>query len=214
MTSSFLSNEHEPNNEHIMFKIVLVGDTNVGKTAIMLRFTDNVFNPNGISTIGVSWIIKNMIWRGKTVKLQIWDTAGQERFSSLAPLYCRKADAVLMCYDITNLQSFQNVDKWSVKAKIPTVAELVLVGNKIDLDQDRVITTAMGQEKAEALRPEGVRLFETSAKTNASIDEVFNYLVNHLMSMREASRLSNEEVEIVVDGRPQTPEGNLSCCRS
>ena len=200
-------------NGREIFKIVLVGDSQVGKTAIMLQFVESVFATNSSPTIGVSWCTKVLTWKGRAIMLQVWDTAGQERFSSLAPLYCRKADAVLMVYDITKLESFHNINSWFVKARIPVLAHIVLVGNKLDVCEKRVVTTAMGQSKARELRPEGAQFFETSAKSNTNIDDLFQNVVSHLVSMGD-TRHSLHEVEAVkLDDHSQIPMKSSCCSR-
>lgn len=211
MASNLQSSDYE-NDKEFMFKVVLVGDSTVGKTAIALQFTECIFNAHTSATIGVSWLKKNLTWEGRTVGLQIWDTAGQERFSSLVPLYCRKADAVLMLYDITNLESFHNVNGWFLKARIPMFAEIVLVGNKLDLCERRAVTTAMGQRKAEGLRPEGVQFFETSAKTNTNVGDIFKYVVSHLISMRDASLSLCEDEVVKLDDQSQILGKKSTCC--
>ena len=176
MASNLYSSEHD-----VKFKVALVGDSGVGKTAVMLRFTNGLFPSNVAMTVGIDWRVKIVKVDGMKVKLQIWDTAGQERFSSLAPLYCRKADAVLMVYDITRMDSFQNIDYWLERVGMPMKAEIVLIGNKVDIEEHRIVTTDMGQCKKQEL-PGCVHFFETSAKTNANIDQVFNQVVSRLLS--------------------------------
>lgn len=188
MSSKLHSGEHD-----VKFRIALVGDSGVGKTAVLLRFTDNIFLSSMAMTIGIDWRVKIIQVDGRKVKLQIWDTAGQERFSSLAPSYCRKADAVLVFYDTTKLDTFQNVDYWLERMGMPMNAELALIGNKIDIEEDRIVTTSMGQGKTQEL-PGCVQFFETSAKTNANIDKVFQQVVSRLLSKKDSGRSRTESV--------------------
>ena len=167
----------------MLFRVALVGDSGTGKTAILLRYADNVFHVNTQFTIGVEWKFKTMQYNGDTIKLQIWDTAGQERFSSLAPLYCRKADAVLLFYDTTRVDTFQHVEYWSHMIDVPPKCEFVLVGNKIDMEESRQVTKEMGAYKAKELR-EGMKFFETSAKENINIDAMFDHLVPLLVEKK------------------------------
>ena len=203
-----LSHEYE----QLMFKIVLVGDSQVGKTAFIHRFVESSFHTGAMATVGVSWSTKHMSWEGQAVKLQIWDTAGQERFSGLAPLYCRKADAVLLFYDITNLESFHNVKNWLEKANIPIFSELILVGHKIDLCRSRVVTTAMGQKKAEGLRPGGVHFFEASAKTDTKIDDIFYCIVSHLLSVEGNGRSPQDNVTLDYNQPLLQGQRKPACC--
>lgn len=198
----------EPDRE---FKVVLVGDKGVGKTAFVLWSTEGTFDPNSKYTVNAYFRPKKVTWKDKTVKLQIWDTAGEEKYgSSLTPIYCRNADAVLICYDITNLKSFQNVDKWLNLNGMPEEALFILVGCKLDLEKSRVVSTAMGQEKAGVLCQGGVRFYETSAKTNINIGEVFKYLVDHLMPTSDDSLSQIFKLE----DQPQIPitKKKSSCC--
>lgn len=196
----------------ILFRIALVGDSGAGKTAIMLRYTDDIFYSNTQLTIGVEWKFKTMQHNGKKVTLQIWDTAGQERFSSLAPLYCRKADAVLLFYDVTRLESFQNVEYWSQMIDVTPQCEFVLVGNKIDREQERVVSSELGECRARDIR-NGVRHFETSAKDNLNIDTIFEYLVPLMMKNKSKLDPKVGTIELhrtVLDDHKTTKEG---CCQ-
>ncbi|OAF65234.1 hypothetical protein A3Q56_07041, partial [Intoshia linei] len=101
------------NKKDPTFKILIIGDSGVGKSCIMARFTDGVFNPTFISTIGIDFKTKNIDFYGKLIKLQVWDTAGQERFHTITTLYYRGATGIFLMYDITDLKSFQNINRWA-----------------------------------------------------------------------------------------------------
>ena len=141
--------KQEKEHDHL-FKIVLIGDSAVGKSNILSRFVKGEFNPESKTTIGVEFATKNLTLDQKRIKLQVWDTAGQERFRSMASAYYRGAMGALLVYDITRRNTFENLDKWVKELK--NFAEegivTVLIGNKSDLRQFRSVKTEQGQEYA------------------------------------------------------------------
>jgi len=166
-----------------LFKILLVGESAVGKTALMSRFTDNFFDETFTSTIGVDFRLRSLNINDKLVKLQIWDTAGQERFRNITNSYFRGAHGVLIVYDVTNLSSFEKVQYWLKELKPHTGNNvcLALVGNKADMVTQRVVSTAQGHKLAADL---GLKLYETSAKTNVNVTEVFTQLAHDVLAAR------------------------------
>ena len=137
-----------------LYRLVLIGDSGVGKTALLLRYSDNLFNASFISTIGIDFRIKTIEVKGKRIKLQIWDTAGQEQFHSVATSYYRNAHGIILLYDITSAESFIHVTKWvnSISKNAPTGVKQLLIGNKCDMeDNRRVIERDRGQALAEEL---------------------------------------------------------------
>eukprot|EP00919_Chromeraceae_sp_WS-2016_P058829 GHVR01139803.1.p1 GENE.GHVR01139803.1~~GHVR01139803.1.p1 ORF type:complete len:138 (-),score=12.84 GHVR01139803.1:228-641(-) len=130
----------ESSYDHL-FKILLIGDSGVGKSSILLRFTDDEFNPKSLSTIGVDFKVKYMNLQGKRLKLAVWDTAGQERFRSLIPNYMKDANCAVMVYDVTKESSLSNLKIWNslFEEHQSSSAIKVIVGNKIDLSADRKI---------------------------------------------------------------------------
>jgi len=157
---------------------LIVGDSGSGKSCLLLRFSDDIFTENFISSIGVDFKANSVNVDGTDVKLQIWDTAGQERFRTITSSYYRGAQGIIIVYDVTVQKSFEAIDKW-VK-EINTFAEpgicKVLVGNKTDLD-DRLVTTEQGQEKASSM---GVPFMETSAKDNLNVNETFRLIAGNI----------------------------------
>jgi small GTP-binding protein len=157
-----------------LFKVIAVGDGAVGKTSITLRFSTGTFRDSYIMTIGVDFAVKSIdvgtTEGARKIKLQIWDTGGQERFSYVRPLYYKGAMGGLVVFDVTQVESFQNLPKWFDEVKknrgnIP----LVLVGNKVDLP-DRKVNAERAREIA---KKNGLQYLETSAKTGESVDKVF-----------------------------------------
>lgn len=164
-----------------LFKILMIGDAGVGKSSMLLRFTDDSFDDHIQSTIGVDFKVKHMDVMDKRVKLTIWDTAGQERFRTLTSSYYRGAQGVVMVYDVTRRDSFENLEQWLKEIKLysPNNGEGVvklLVGNKIDLER------AVPREEAEAwARSQGMLFLEASAKTKMGIRQCFLEVVQKIL---------------------------------
>eukprot|EP01135_Chromosphaera_perkinsii_P006529 Nk52_evm1s539 gene=Nk52_evmTU1s539 len=159
-----------------LFKMLLVGDSGVGKTCMLMRYVDGSFTESFIATIGIDFKVKTVQHDGKNIKLQMWDTAGQERFKSITTAYYRGAMGYIMVYDISQAHTFDNIKQWiqNVKQNSSQHVELVLVGNKCDLEADRKVPT----EKAAKLAKEyEMHFFEVSAKKNVNIDEAFMKVV-------------------------------------
>ncbi|TNN14867.1 Ras-related protein isoform 3 [Schistosoma japonicum] len=129
-----------------LFKLLLIGDSGVGKTSILLRFSDNLFNQTFISTIGIDFKIRTVDIDGKKIKLQIWDTAGQERFKTITTAYYRGAMGIMLVYDITNQHSFNNIKTWmqNIDEHANNDVEKMLLGNKCDVDEKRQISFQQG----------------------------------------------------------------------
>ena len=159
-----------------IFKLLFVGNAGVGKSSILLRYSEDTFDECLQSTIGVDFKVKTLQCRGKKIKMTVWDTAGQERFRTLTSSYYRGAHGVLLVYDITQRESFNCLDTWL--QELETYAEdngrsviKLLIGNKCDLSSER----AVSRREAEAwARSQGMLFMETSAKTNSGITQVFN----------------------------------------
>jgi small GTP-binding protein len=158
-------------------KVVLIGDSAVGKTNILSRFCKDEFSVNSHSTVGVEFASKIMMVSEKKVKVQIWDTAGQERFKAITNTYYYRAKGAVVVFDITKFSSFQNVDKWVEDLRQVTGKEIVivLVGNKSDLKLNRAVTKEEALEKAKILG--GLPYLETSALNNTHITETFTTLI-------------------------------------
>jgi Ras-related protein Rab-1A len=169
-----------------LFKLVLIGDSGVGKSCVLLRFADDCFTESYITTIGVDFRFRTVNVNGKKVKLQIWDTAGQERFRTITSAYYRGADGIVLAYDTTDRDTFEHVDSWLQEvnkfANESTVK--VLVGNKCDKTDDRKVSTVEGEAKAHSL---GLSFVETSAKDSTNIEEAFLMISKQLVEMRDKS---------------------------
>lgn len=156
----------------ILFRLLLLGDSGVGKTCMLRRFTDSEFDPSHISTIGVDFKMKTVEIDGVKVRVQIWDTAGQERYQTITKQYYRRAQGIIFVYDITSEPSFQHIAKWAsdVDEFAPDKVQTILVGNKSDEEIQRQVTTEQGSKLAKTY---GMEFFETSASTSSNISESF-----------------------------------------
>ena len=159
-------------NFDYLFKYIIIGDAAVGKSNLLLRYTHGQFKPEYQLTIGVEFGAKNVQIRNKIYRIQIWDTAGQENFRSITRAYYKNSACALIVYDITRRASFESISSWieDCKNSSPKSIMMVLVGNKVDLEEKREITIEEGQELAEKY---GLLFFETSAKTGQNVNEVF-----------------------------------------
>eukprot|EP00771_Trimastix_marina_P001145 gnl/Trimastix_PCT/2194.p1 GENE.gnl/Trimastix_PCT/2194~~gnl/Trimastix_PCT/2194.p1 ORF type:complete len:236 (+),score=25.32 gnl/Trimastix_PCT/2194:100-708(+) len=170
----------QPSEYDFLFKILLVGDAAVGKSALIIQFVNQRFSSQHINTIGVDFKIKTINIDGKRVKLQIWDTAGQERFRTITSSYYRGADGIFVVYDVTKRDTFDNVSLWLREIKrysVPDV-ERLLIGNKCDLEDRRAVPFATGHEYARSI---GVPFMETSAKASIDVERAFFEIARTLM---------------------------------
>ncbi|XP_078486124.1 ras-related protein Rab-8B [Ciona intestinalis] len=155
-----------------LFKLLLIGDSGVGKTCVLFRFSEDHFNSTFISTIGIDFKIRTIDLDGKKVKLQIWDTAGQERFRTITTAYYRGAMGIMLVYDITNDKSFENIKNWirNIEEHASSDVEKMILGNKCDMNDKRTVS----KERGERLAIEyGIKFMETSAKQSLNVEEAF-----------------------------------------
>ncbi|XP_055682262.1 ras-related protein Rab-21 [Lutzomyia longipalpis] len=169
------------------FKIVLLGEGCVGKTSLVLRYVEDKFNPKHISTLQASFLNKKINVNGKRINLSIWDTAGQERFHALGPIYYRSSNGAILVYDITDEDSFQKVKNWvkELKKMLGTEICLAIAGNKTDLAKDRNVSLEVAELYATGV---GAKHYETSAKMNEGIDDLFLKLTNDMIEAYEAKQ--------------------------
>lgn len=158
-----------------LFKLLLIGNSAVGKSSLLLRFSDNIFNESFLPTIGVDFKIRTLDLNSKIAKLQIWDTAGQERFKNITSSYYKGAHGVILVYDITDRGSFKDIENWLQEVQKHANENIVklLVGNKCDLESQRQVTTDEGKDLAQSL---GVKFVETSAKSSTNVEKAFQTL--------------------------------------
>lgn len=212
-----MANKKLPNRElfDYMFKVLLLGDAGVGKTSLMWRFSEDVFNKTYISTIGIDFKLRTIEVQGKRVRLQVWDTAGQERFHAISVSYYRTAVGIMLVYDITRRRSFENIAKWLRNIDEHAKEDVIklLIGNKCDLHGPRTVKREEGEKLAEEY---DMSFFETSAKENESIEEAFECIAKEVMEKflpewgkKEQEKPVKEEVEEI---RKKSRKKDSKCC--
>jgi small GTP-binding protein len=185
------------NKEH-SFKILLLGDTSVGKTCFLKRYTEDTFQDAYLSTIGFDFKFKMVTLKnGKQVKVQLWDTAGQERFRTIAKSYYKGAHGIILIYDVSNPKTYDNIKKWlaQIKEEASSKVCIILVANKID-HEERVVTEEEGEKLAKSFN---LKIFESSAKENINVTEAFqevieNISVNYSNIMTGGTKLQNTKI--------------------
>ena len=171
----------------LSLKILLIGDSQVGKTSLLLKYTEHVFPEEHIATIGVEYKDKFILKDNYNIRLQIWDTAGQERFHSITKNIYRNANGVLFVYDITNQESFSNIKNWIKDLQnVGNDIKGVIIGNKIDLEQKRDVTK---QDLEEIGKKYNMPFLETSAKQSINVNEGFELLVNELLKGKNENQI-------------------------
>uniref|UniRef100_A0A7S2Z8R1 Uncharacterized protein n=2 Tax=Rhodosorus marinus TaxID=101924 RepID=A0A7S2Z8R1_9RHOD len=202
-------------NYDYLFKLLLIGDSSVGKSCLLLRFSDGSFNESQMSTIGVDFKIRTLELDKKTFKLQIWDTAGQERFRTIAAAYYRGAQGIIIVYDVTNKQSFENVEMWLSEVNKYGSGDVnkLLVGNKSDLTSKREVETEKGKELAES---NGMKFLETSAKTAENVEEAFLTMTREVFQQIGSDVAQDKKSATISVRDTDTPvsSGSNSCCSS
>ena len=185
----------EDDNYEMMFKVVLVGDSFVGKTNIMSKYLKNEFHEDSKATVGVEFGSRQFNIEGHVVKAQIWDTAGQERYKAITSAYYKGAKGAFIVYDITRKESFDNVSKWAEQLKSTADKNLtiIIVGNKTDLEDQRQITSEEGQNKANSLES---AFIETSAASGSNLDKAFEMMINEVYKKCHEEMLAEGDVEI------------------
>ncbi|WVZ62523.1 hypothetical protein U9M48_012262 [Paspalum notatum var. saurae] len=179
-----------------LIKLLLIGDSGVGKSCLLLRFSDGSFTTSFITTIGIDFKIRTIELDGKRIKLQIWDTAGQERFRTITTAYYRGAMGILLVYDVTDESSFNNIRNWirNIEQHASDNVNKILIGNKADMDESkRAVPTSKGQALADEY---GIKFFETSAKTNLNVEQVF-FSIARDIKQRLAETDSKPEVIVL-----------------
>jgi len=184
---------HRVDNEYdYLFKIVLIGDSGVGKSNILSRFTRNEFCLESKSTIGVEFATRTLQIEGKTIKAQIWDTAGKERYRAITSAYYRGAVGALLVYDITKKQTFENIQRWLRELRDHADSNIVImmVGNKSDLNHLRSVAEEDGQALAEK---EGLSFLETSALEALNVEKAFQTVLSDIHQIISKKALAAQE---------------------
>jgi small GTP-binding protein len=199
-----------------LFKLLLIGDSNVGKSSLLLRFADDSFTDTYISTIGVDFKIKTVELDGKIIKLQIWDTAGQERFRTITSSYYRGAHGIIIVYDVTDQVSWFNVKNWlqEIERYACENVNRLLVGNKADLVTKRAVDYNTAKEFADSL---GIPFIETSAKNNTNVQKAFLTMASEIKNriLHSATTTPNREnnaINISESTKIEAPKQKTTCC--
>jgi Ras-related protein Rab-1A len=191
-------------------KLLLIGDSSVGKTNFIFRFVDNRFQTVHLTTIGFDFKSKIVTLPNskKTLKLQIWDTAGQERYMSLNQNLFLKVHGVILMYDISNRESFDHLTKWLdlIKDAINDIP-IVLVGNKIDKEEERLVSYNEGEQLAKELN---ISFFESSGKENKNVKEPFYSLCEEIINKMKNERTSTNNFSI---NNQKEKEKKKKCCK-
>lgn len=172
-----------------LFKLLLIGDSGVGKTSVLFRFSDDAFNSTFISTIGIDFKIRTIELGDKKIKLQIWDTAGQERFRTITTAYYRGAMGILLVYDITNEKSFENIKTWikNIEQHASADVEKMILGNKCDMEDKRKISKEQGEQLAKEYN---VKFMETSAMNRTNVEKAFTEIASDIKSKMDQREVS------------------------
>uniref|UniRef100_A0A3Q4H4S4 small monomeric GTPase n=1 Tax=Neolamprologus brichardi TaxID=32507 RepID=A0A3Q4H4S4_NEOBR len=204
---------NEPNSNFITF-LVLIGDSGVGKSNLLSRFTRNEFNLESKSTIGVEFATRSIQVDGKTVKAQIWDTAGQERYRAITSAYYRGAVGALLVYDIAKHLTYENVERWLKELRDHADSNIVimLVGNKSDLRHLRAVPTDEARAFAEK---NGLSFLETSALDSTNVETAFQtILTGKQMSERQESDMSPSNNVVNIQVQPTENKPKMQCCQN
>ena len=183
------------NNIEFSYKILLLGNALVGKSSILIKYSDDYFPENYIATVGIDYKLKHFeLANGKKVKVQIWDTAGQDRYKSLTKNYYKNSNGIILVYSVVDKKSFDEISNWIEDIREETKDDIIifLVGNKIDLNDKRVISINDAKKLAENYN---IKYYETSAKTGNGIDILFNDLITHIYETNSKNIIKNDNVQ-------------------
>ena len=199
--------------EDYKLKLVVVGDSGVGKTNLIKRFANNTFNSNSKATVGVEFLSKSFKINNRVFKIEMWDTAGQERYKSITAAYYKGAKGALVVYDITSKISFENLDKWmlEIKEKSSKDLKLMIIGNKCDLKDGRQVSNEEAMRKA---KDTGIALMETSALDSTNVKEAFHDLLKEMYieisaKITQMEQTLNENKEAL---QIETNDKKKGCC--
>ncbi|XP_047955447.1 ras-related protein RABA5d [Salvia hispanica] len=218
-----MASSSDDEGEDYLFKIVIIGDSAVGKSNLLSRYARNEFNLHSKATIGVEFQTQTLEIDGKEVKAQIWDTAGQERFRAVTSAYYRGSFGALVVYDITRRSTFDSISRWldELKTHSDTTVAKMLVGNKLDLDNIRDVSVEEGKSLAES---EGLFFMETSALDSTNVKKAFDLVIREIYNnvsrkvlhsdSYKAELSANNRVSLVRDSsdEPKPKGGSYTCC--
>ena len=196
-------------------QILILGDSSVGKTSLISRYANGIFKEEYLATVGLDYYNKQDTINNLNVLVKLWDTAGQERFKSLTPNYFRNAEGVVIVFDVTNLETFENLKYWisSIKSNLGEknfIIPIIIIGNKIDMDDMRDIN----KEEADKFAKENnYKYFEASAKTGEGVDEAFREIVNQILDNSDKlEEIKEERKSIKIQEEPNNNQKKKNCC--
>ena len=207
----------EDDNYELMVKVVIVGDSGVGKTNIMSKYLKNEFHEDSKATVGVEFGSKQFNIQGHQVKAQIWDTAGQERYKAITSAYYKGAKGAFIVYDISRKNTFDSISRWvsDITATADKKITLILIGNKSDLEDQRQVTKEQGEEKAKEF---GLAFLETSASSGDNLEKAFSLMINEVYKKCQEDINAETDDNVVDQGKDITlnkPAGKTEkkkCC--
>ena len=207
----------DDDNYELMVKVVIVGDSGVGKTNIMSKYLKNEFHEDSKATVGVEFGSKQFNIQGHQVKAQIWDTAGQERYKAITSAYYKGAKGAFIVYDISRKNTFDSISRWvsDITATADKKITLILIGNKSDLEDQRQVTKEQGEEKAKEF---GLAFLETSASSGDNLEKAFSLMINEVYKKCQEDINAETDDNVVDQGKDITlnkPAGKTAkkkCC--
>ena len=207
----------DDDNYELMVKVVIVGDSWVGKTNIMSKYLKNEFHEDSKATVGVEFGSKQFNIQGHQVKAQIWDTAGQERYKAITSAYYKGAKGAFIVYDISRKNTFDSISRWvsDITATADKKITLILIGNKSDLEDQRQVTKEQGEEKAKEF---GLAFLETSASSGDNLEKAFSLMINEVYKKCQEDINAETDDNVVDQGKDITlnkPAGKTEkkkCC--
>lgn len=190
-----------------LYKLVLIGDSGVGKSSIIMQYVDGIYDDIFISTIGVDFKTHTVHTNDKITKIQIWDTAGQDRFRSITNSYYRGANCIIIVFDVTDINTFHNVNKWLIDIKkYNNTNHIYLIGNKSDMEKNREVEYDVAMRYA---TKNDMLYFETSAKKNVNLNDTFIKIVQKLIESNNSSNYSVNDKQIILNS---SPKNTNYCC--
>lgn len=193
-------------------KVVIIGDSNTGKTSLLIRYVDNTYGEDHASTIGLDFRKKIVeLEDGNIVNIQIWDTAGQDRFRSIATNYYRASNGFIVVFDITDPESFRRIDYWmnEISKRIENNSTtIILVGNKSDLEDERQVSRSEIERRADELK---VEFIETSAKSGENVDELFERISRKCFNAKYMTKEQEERPEYIIPSPDAVKIEKCSC---
>lgn len=195
----------------LQIKLLMIGDSGVGKTCLLLRYANDSFSNTFITTIGIDFKIKQLQLGDKKVKLQIWDTAGQERFRTITTSYFRGAQGILLVYDVTDRHTFESLRNWvsQIQQHADISVNMILIGNKCDMESQRAVKWDEGKALADSY---GIQFYETSAKQETNVQEAFVAIATEVKDrlVKDDPRKSNKTINVKPSTQSEKKSGGFA----